>query len=392
MAKKKRKVGQKKRKGVQTYLGITMLAFLIAIVVVTLILNYKKEGTEKVAKPKEEVKEVEQVNKVEEAILHAAEQLGVPSNLVKKNVRGDEIRYTISLDGDKLDLNFANMIFTGQIEIAGGVIESGETINRGAGQVLKVKDPKLNKTYVITLVYDRAKSYTEKRLQLAIVVDDFGEFSGALLDDWLNTDPNVTFAILPDLKHSTTVMEKANAMGRETMLHLPMEPIDYPRNNPGDSAVLVENSDREIIRITEGHLKQLSKVKGVNNHMGSLATADERVMSAVLDVIKKNNLYFVDSKTTVHSVGLDLAQRKMIPAIARDLFLDAPNTSEKTVRERVNQLKNMKGNKERVVVITHCFDRERIKGMNMFIEEAKKLGYEIVPVSKLFETGLPEII
>jgi polysaccharide deacetylase 2 family uncharacterized protein YibQ len=187
-------------------------------------------------------------------------------------------------------------------------------------------------------------------------------------------------------------MNKASDMGREVMLHLPMEPVDYPRNNPGEKAVLVQNTDREIAKITESLIRQLPKVKGINNHMGSLATSDERVMSAVLDVIKRNNLYFVDSKTTVHSVALNMAQKKMIPSIARDLFLDAPNPSGKTVMERVDQLKKLKERKNKVVVITHCFDRERINGMNKFIEEAEKIGFEIVPVSKLFESSLPEIL
>lgn len=381
--------GNRKRKKNRSYIGLIMLFFLIALILITVLNNCSKKKVE-VPEKKKPV-EVPELN-MEEVIRHAALQLGVPEKLIKKTKKGNDIHFTIPLDRDSVDLNFANMIFTGQVELAGGKVESGTVMSKGAGQTLTISEPNSSKKYIVNLVYDRSQSYTDKKYQLAIVVDDFGGFSGTLLDEWLETNPNVTFAILPDLKHSTTVMNKASDMGREVMLHLPMEPVDYPRNNPGEKAVLVQNTDREIAKITESLIRQLPKAKGINNHMGSLATSDERVMSAVLDVIKRNNLYFVDSKTTVHSVALNMAQKKMIPSIARDLFLDAPNPSEKTVMERVDQLKKLKERKNKVVVITHCFDRERINGMNKFIEEAEKIGFEIVPVSKLFESSLPEIL
>ena len=187
-------------------------------------------------------------------------------------------------------------------------------------------------------------------------------------------------------------MDRATAMGREVMLHIPMEPVNYPRVNPGNNPILVEQSDREISRIIEGYMRHLPKVSGANNHMGSLATADERVMAAVLTGLAKHNLFFVDSKTTQYSVAVDIAQILNVPVAQRDLFLDDPESSERIIRERLRQLEALKGQKNQVVAITHCFDKQRLEMLNLFIEEAQKIGFEIVPVSQLFVSELPEIL
>ncbi|MBW6516784.1 MAG: divergent polysaccharide deacetylase family protein, partial [Candidatus Cloacimonetes bacterium] len=378
--KKERKNSPKRR----SYLWLIVILLILAIVLVTMISNCQKRDRDP-----DEVVVVE--TKVEAAIKHAAGLLGVPERLYRKNIREDGIYISIALNPDELDLVFANMIVTGQVEMAGGEILSGTEASGGTAQVLRIKDPKADKEIIVRLYFERTSSYPSKAPKLAIIVDDFGEFAGSLLDEFLATDPNITFSILPDLRFSRTVMDRAAASGREVILHIPMEPLNYPRVNPGNNPILVEHNDREISRLVDGYVRHLPRVVGANNHMGSLATADERVMTAVLTALARHDLFFIDSRTTHHTVAVQVAQRLNVPVSQRDLFLDDPDSSEQTLRERLRQLNNLK-DKRHVIVITHCSDRQRLQMLNLFVEEAKRMGFEIVPVSRLFISDLPEIL
>jgi len=115
-------------------------------------------------------------------------------------------------------------------------------------------------------------------------------------------------------------------------------------------------------------------------------------MASVLGALARHDLFFVDSRTTQHTIAVDVAQRMQLPVVQRDLFLDDPESSERIMRERLQELKRLKEQKDRVVVITHCFDRQRLEIMNKFVEEAKNMGFRIVPVSEIFATDLPEIL
>ena len=84
---------------------------------------------------------------------------------------------------------------------------------------------------------------------------------------------------------------------------------------------MVDLDDDEIRKRVRSYLEILPKAVGANNHMGSRATQDERVMSAVLDELKAAGLFFVDSRTIATSVAYQLAREKLIPTAKRDMFL-----------------------------------------------------------------------
>ncbi|NIN61734.1 MAG: divergent polysaccharide deacetylase family protein, partial [Deltaproteobacteria bacterium] len=59
----------------------------------------------------------------------------------------------------------------------------------------------------------------------------------------------LTFSVLPIAPYTETIVEEANRRGRELMLHLPMEPKNYPSFNPGPGALLADMSEAEIRRL-----------------------------------------------------------------------------------------------------------------------------------------------
>ena len=327
-----------------------------------------------------------------DAIVHAKLLLGIPEENYKNHIGDEAIFISLGIDSSEMDLNYANIIVTGQVELIGGKIKSGLEKNNGNKQVLEIEDQNDSQKYVVTLYYTKLQEVAKNKTLLAIVVDDFGIGNNKLLDDFCSLDSNVTFAILPDQKFSKHIMNKAAETGHESMIHIPMEPISYPKDNPGANAIYVHLSEKEIKRRMENYIKQFPLCVGANNHMGSFATTDEKVMRTVLQVLKDHNLYFVDSRTSQSSIAYDVAKRMMIPTCVNQFFLDTPSITEKTLAKKIKQIRYLAKDRDKILVITHCATQDRYEFLREFIKEINKLDFELVPVSELFKSKLPGII
>ncbi len=156
--------------------------------------------------------------------------------------------------------------------------------------------------------------------KLAIVIDDCGQ--------WLRTERAfialpvpLTLAVLPDVPYTHLIAGEAGAAGKGVMLHLPMETLSGL--NPGPGKVTTEMSDAQIAAQVGADLADVPLAQGVNNHEGSKATADARVMRDVAAAMKKHgNLFFVDSLTIGDSVAATETRDAGIPTATRDVFLD----------------------------------------------------------------------
>lgn len=119
------------------------------------------------------------------------------------------------------------------------------------------------------------------------------------------------------------------------MLHLPMETLSGM--DPGPGRITTEMTDAQITAQVEDDLAQVPLAAGVNNHEGSKASADSRVMNDVIGVIEKHgDLFFIDSRTNAASVAEQIASANGIKTAARDVFLDNQATvaySEGQLRE-----------------------------------------------------------
>jgi len=157
--------------------------------------------------------------------------------------------------------------------------------------------------------------------RVAIVIDDVGFEAGPALE-LSRLGLHLTFAILPHQRYTRSLAASLHAAGHEVILHLPMEPLAYPALRPGEGAVSEAMSPTDIALAVARDLDEVPEAVGVNNHMGSRATADPRVMRAVLEVVQRRGLYFLDSRTTRETVGFEMAQTMGIPALERTIFLD----------------------------------------------------------------------
>jgi len=167
--------------------------------------------------------------------------------------------------------------------------------------------------------------------RIAIIIDDMGyhqKMGGELLD----LDLNLTYSFLPHAPFTKSQEARAWEMGRDILVHMPMEPRD-PMWDPGPGALYLNESAENIALAVEENIALVPHAVGVNNHMGSKFTADQQAMHEVLDLLHKKNLFFVDSLTAPGSVGEEEARKMGIRTASRHVFLDNSQTQEDICRQ-----------------------------------------------------------
>ncbi|MCD4818281.1 MAG: divergent polysaccharide deacetylase family protein [Candidatus Cloacimonetes bacterium] len=373
-----------------------VIVFLIVIIIsffIYFISNFTDDSDIQISNKKMkkvETKQILSTKNISESIAEVVKDLQIPSKAYKIWIGEDAIYYYIGINKAKLDLNYANMLFTGNIEKNGGILLEGDEIGANYRQVITFKEESDDQLFTIRIYYAKPDVYKSSDVQLSIVVDDFGYYKGELLDKFTQLNPAINFAILPHLPHSKECMEKSVAKGHETLIHMPMEPMSYPRNNPGPNAIYVHQSPKIIKQKVEGYIKELNLCIGANNHMGSLVTADKDVMRTVLTTLNQHNLIFLDSKTTTSSIAYKTAQKMLMPSLENNFFLDTPDISEKTMQKKIETLKKLMKTKKQIVVITHCTDENKYQYLKRILKKIEKLDLEIVPLSSLFKNNFPK--
>ncbi len=161
------------------------------------------------------------------------------------------------------------------------------------------------------------------RARLALIVDDCGQWLH-IEEGYIALPIPLTLAILPEVRYTTRIADEAHAAGKGVMLHLPMQPI--AALDPGPGKIMVAMNDETIEAQTARDIDAVPYAEGANNHEGSRATSDPRVMAAVMRVFKRRGLFFIDSRTIATTVAQQTARAYGVPNAARNVFLDDRNT------------------------------------------------------------------
>jgi len=216
--------------------------------------------------------------------------------------------------------------------------------------------------------------------RLAIVIDDLGnELAPARrLAGW--PEP-VAGAVLPGLAYSAASARALSEGGKQVLLHLPMEPQGFPRVRPGPGVILRAQSDGEITQTLEADLATVPGAAGVNNHMGSAATADPRVMRAVARVLSHRGLFFVDSRTTDATVAERTAEEESVPSARRRVFLDDVAT-EAAVKERLDEALERARTEGSAIAIGHPYPAT-LAVLERELPTAGEKGVKLVKVGDL---------
>lgn len=217
------------------------------------------------------------------------------------------------------------------------------------------------------------------RGQMAIIIDDFG-YSKEPISAFAAISRPLTFAVLPYRPFSSEAASRGLSSGHQVMLHLPMEPLAQSEQSE-DSTITVNMSDGEIQEVVRKAIQAVPGLIGVNNHQGSRATADRRVMKDVLGILKANSLFFVDSRTNGQSIAGETARQMGVRVGENELFID--NTDDVgAVKGKLRTAQDMAIKHGSVTVIGHA-RMATAMAVSEMIPELESQGIQLVFVSQL---------
>ncbi len=217
---------------------------------------------------------------------------------------------------------------------------------------------------------------------IAIIIDDIGnqykEGKRAV-----SLPGPVAYAVLPHTPYGPTLARDANALGKEVMLHQPLQAASS-NHLLGQGAITLEHSAEELKAALRANLDTVPFVVGVNNHMGSLLTRHPGHMRWLMEAIKDDgSLFFVDSVTTGSSVALGVAEEHDIPSVRRDVFLDSQQ-NRNAIANQFERLKQHARKNRYAVGIGHPFP-ETLQVLEKELPRLSDLGYHLVSIQRMIE-------
>ncbi|MEA2694543.1 MAG: uncharacterized protein QOJ16_3930 [Acidobacteriota bacterium] len=217
-------------------------------------------------------------------------------------------------------------------------------------------------------------------VRIALVIDDLGR-SVEDVETLGRLGIPITYAVLPFESETPAVVAAIHRLRAEILCHLPMQPVNG--QNPGPGALLY-GMDREALqKATSAALAAVPGAVGVNNHMGSRLSADERSMRAVLGVLRDRGLFFLDSRTSPESVGYREAAKMGVPAAERQVFLDS-DMRPQMVREQFLRTLEVAKKRGSAIAIGHPHPAT-LAMLAAEVPRARAEGYEFVAVSRLLD-------
>jgi polysaccharide deacetylase 2 family uncharacterized protein YibQ len=219
----------------------------------------------------------------------------------------------------------------------------------------------------------------DERPKIAIIIDDIG-YDQDLARRLLAMDAQITFSVLPHSPHGAEFADEADRAEREILLHLPMEPVEYPEVDPGPGALFTYMDTDALLHCLEENLHSVPHVKGVNNHMGSRFTGNGAKLNPVFTALKKENLFFVDSLTTRASQCRASARLVRLPFAERDVFLDHEQSAG-FVRRQTRELVRLARLRGSAIGIGHPH-LVTVDTLAALLPEVAQAA-DIVPVSRL---------
>ncbi|MCW8890203.1 MAG: divergent polysaccharide deacetylase family protein [Sedimenticola sp.] len=214
---------------------------------------------------------------------------------------------------------------------------------------------------------------------IAIIIDDMGNHGG-----WgeaaLAIPGPVTYAFLPHTPHAYRLALSAHANDKEVMLHLPMQ--SHEGNPLGPGALTLHMTESAFKRTLNENLQSIPHVKGLNNHMGSLLTRHPGAMTWLMQGLQAHpDLYFIDSRTTLETVGQAMANEYKVPNARRDVFLDNDRNPEAIARQ-FDQLVKRAKRQGYAIGIGHPYP-ETAKVLKEKLVNLQGLGIRLIPASEM---------
>jgi len=193
--------------------------------------------------------------------------------------------------------------------------------------------------------------------------------------------PDVTLAFAPYGASLDRWVQRARGDGHELLLQVPMEPFDYPDNDPGPQTLLTTVSSDVNTERLMNLLGRLTNYVGVINYMGAKFTADERALGGVVRELAARGLMYVDDGSSSRSTAEGAAKSGRTPFAHGDVVIDAVATDD-AIEARLTQLEQVARTKGAAVGTATALPIT-LKHLQNWTKTLEARGLALVPVSSV---------
>lgn len=346
-----------------------------------------------------------QIHTIVDRVLQEKKVTVLDRNQMDKTVKRQNIEGNISWNARQMPVSIENGAVD---ELKAGL---GKALDKIGAKVIKAESDQYNGNAVIRLdigiedeldgdpitivadklyVMQKKTSLTDKsppgnktgiKAKLALVIDDFG-YTEEPIDAYEGIDRPLTFAILPNHPYSQEAANRGYKNGRQIILHLPMEAMSSSAKVEAQT-INVNMNDNEIRAMVNELTESVPHIIGVNNHQGSKATSNQRVMKTVLNELAGKGLFFIDSKTLASSIAYDTARSMGVKTGENKIFLDNSSDVDE-IKKQLRQAGNIALKNGSAITIGHA-RINTAKAIKELIPELESQGIELVFASEILK-------
>lgn len=232
-------------------------------------------------------------------------------------------------------------------------------------------------------VYGRPFNVLDQRARIAVVITQLGLSPKVTQEAVVDLPAAVTLGFAPYAKGLGDWIRRARDNGHEVLIGLPMEPQDYPRNDPGPFGLMISNSTEENTKRLNWALSRVTGYVGVFNFMGSRFSVDKAAVKPVLEQLKGRGLLVLDTRATPFSIMSSVAKEIGLPYAVMDISPDAePNRGY--IDRQLGELEEAAISKKAVVAVVQPYPITMLR-LKRWIEQLGAKQVVLAPLSAVVQ-------
>jgi len=230
-------------------------------------------------------------------------------------------------------------------------------------------------------VYARPFSSLDKRPRAAVVVTMLGVSEHATKSAVETLPGEITLSFAPFAKNLSAWIDKARTAGHEVLIDLPMEPLDYPQNDPGPHTLLASVPIDQNLRQLSWVLSRATGYVGVSVYMGTGLAGKQRILNPIFSELKARGLMLLDTRENpLGEIGAAAKSLNLAVAVA-DLFVDR-ELSAKNIDAQLADLEKRARANGSAIAIARPYP-VTLKRLTAWYAGLKSKGIVLAPVSAL---------
>lgn len=226
--------------------------------------------------------------------------------------------------------------------------------------------------------YAMAASAADGRPVISIVIDDVG-VTRVGTERCIALPGPLTLAWFPFAPNLPEQVALASAHGHETLLHMPMQSFSNSTSQTGPNPLRIDLPPEVNLARLQAAIAAVPDAVGLNNHMGSVATANPALMKLVAEETRRQGMLFLDSVVIPHSQGLPRALEAGVPAAGNDIFLD-PIRQHESVAQQLERVERIARHRGYAITIGHPHART-LDALAAWLPGVAAKGFVLWPVS-----------